>query len=420
MDIKHLYVLNPQQFTEEVHLLSIEPDEAQTLIGAILPDQTGHTGQFLQTDGTNLSWQSTGGGGFITSVANTSAINLSVIGGQLTASFSSLLISQFTNDSGYITSAGVPSLPLSGANGGTGVANTGFTITLAGNLTTTGAFNTTLVQQFTGSITLPNATSTLMTLGLNESVTGIKTFSQASIKINNPAGTFAYTIQSAAITAARTLNLPLITGSDTLATLGLAQTFTAAQTFQGATNLPIYVNGTFGTYARLGINHASNTGFGLYIGGALKWSNAVVNNFGGSNVDYLFYNEMTNSGAFAIDGNTNNVYFGGGGTEPTAIIHLAAGQATAKLSPLKFTAGTNLTTAEAGAMEYNGTNLFFTRTGTTRENVLIAVDNATAPTTTLTPTFTSYYGGNTNALGDPNRWISVNILGSVYKIPLYT
>jgi hypothetical protein len=28
------------------------------------------------------------------------------------------------------------------------------------------------------------------------------------------------------------------------------------------------------------------------------------------------------------------------------------------------TAGTNLTTAEAGAMEYNGTNLFFTRAGT--------------------------------------------------------
>jgi hypothetical protein len=52
--------------------------------------------------------------------------------------------------------------------------------------------------------------------------------------------------------------------------------------------------------------------------------------------------------------------------------------------------------------------------------VLVAVDNAAAPGTTLTPAFTSYYGGNTNALGDPNRWLSVNVLGAVYKIPLYT
>lgn len=104
---------------------------------------------------------------------------------------------------------------------------------------------------------------------------------------------------------------------------------------------------------------------------------------------------------------------------PSALLHLDAGTATAGTAPLKFKSGTNTTTAEAGAMEYNGTNLFFTRAGTTRENVLIAVDNASAPSTSATPTFTSYYGGNTNALGDPVRWVSVNILGTVYKIPLY-
>lgn len=72
-------------------------------------------------------------------------------------------------------------------------------------------------------------------------------------------------------------------------------------------------------------------------------------------------------------GSANN-YFGGnlgiGVTSPTAVLHLKAGTATASTAPLKFTSGTNLTTAEAGAMEYNGTNLFFTRSGTTREGVL--------------------------------------------------
>jgi len=64
---------------------------------------------------------------------------------------------------------------------------------------------------------------------------------------------------------------------------------------------------------------------------------------------------------------TGNV--GIGQTAPTAYLHLKAGTATASTAPLKFTSGTKLTTPEAGAMEYDGTNLTFTRTGTTREIV---------------------------------------------------
>lgn len=55
---------------------------------------------------------------------------------------------------------------------------------------------------------------------------------------------------------------------------------------------------------------------------------------------------------------------------PTAYLHIGAGTVSAGTAPLKFSGGTNLTTAEAGAMEYNGTNLFFTRAGTTRECVI--------------------------------------------------
>ena len=135
--------------------------------------------------------------------------------------------------------------------------------------------------------------------------------------------------------------------------------------------------------------------------------------------------------AGALTSNANFVYNGGRlyhtgdtslgtGSVPSAKLMLGAGTSTSGTSPLKFIAGTNMGTAEAGSVEYNGTNLFFTRSGTTRENVLVAVDNATAPGTTATPVFTAYYGGNTNALGDPVRWLSVNVLGSVYKIPLYT
>ena len=50
---------------------------------------------------------------------------------------------------------------------------------------------------------------------------------------------------------------------------------------------------------------------------------------------------------------------------PTAYLHLGAGTASASTAPLKFTSGTNLTTPEAGAMEFNGTHLYFT-IGSTR------------------------------------------------------
>ena len=52
----------------------------------------------------------------------------------------------------------------------------------------------------------------------------------------------------------------------------------------------------------------------------------------------------------------------GGVTDPTARLHIAAGTATAGTAPLKLTAGTHLGTTEAGAIEYNGTHLYFTAT----------------------------------------------------------
>ena len=50
-------------------------------------------------------------------------------------------------------------------------------------------------------------------------------------RVWNPAGTFKYIITGGALTGSdKTLNLPVITGTDTYAVLGLAQTYTAAQT----------------------------------------------------------------------------------------------------------------------------------------------------------------------------------------------
>lgn len=87
-------------------------------------------------------------------------------------------ISQWTNDSGYITSVGTGGAGITtvgtitsgtwngtvitGQYGGTGVANTGKTITLGGSFTTAGAFTTTLTVTGNTNVTLPTS-GTLVT-----------------------------------------------------------------------------------------------------------------------------------------------------------------------------------------------------------------------------------------------------------------
>jgi len=111
------------------------------------------------------------------------------------------------------------------------------------------------------TLTLPALTDTVAVLGAAQTFTGANTFSglnavlvsSSGLTVRNPANTFKYTITGAAIAADRTLNLPLITGTDTLASLGLAQTFTATQTF--GTLVATTVNGntfTTGTYTLTG------------------------------------------------------------------------------------------------------------------------------------------------------------------------
>lgn len=65
----------------------------------------------------------------------------------------------------------------------------------------------------------------------------------------------------------------------------------------------------------------------------------------------------------------------GVGITPTAILHIKAGTASASTAPLKFTSGTNMTNPEAGAMEWDGSRLYMTKTsGPTRETIAYLTD----------------------------------------------
>jgi len=69
-----------------------------------------------------------------------------------------------------------------------------------------------------------------------------------TLRVRNPAFTFEYDIVPGAITADRQLNLPVITGTDTLMTLGLAQAITADKTFNDSVNLTLGTGGDVDIY----------------------------------------------------------------------------------------------------------------------------------------------------------------------------
>ena len=115
-----------------------------------------------------------------------------------------------TGTSGAVTLGGI----LNGASGGTGINNSGRTITLGGNLITSGAFNTTLAVTADTSVTLPTS-GTLATLSNNETLTN-KT-------INGPDNTLTNIGNSSLVNSSVTYNGVTVA-------LGASGTITASTT----------------------------------------------------------------------------------------------------------------------------------------------------------------------------------------------
>lgn len=86
---------------------------------------------------------------------------------------------------------------------------------------------------------------------------------------------------------------------------------------------------------------------------------------------------------------------------PTALIHIDGSTTAAGTAPLKFASGTVMTTPEAGAVEFNGTNLFFSPSTTRNTILMTALVSAVSPTS-------------------PDRTIAVNIGGVTYYIAAKT
>ena len=105
-------------------------------------------------------------------ISGTSVLNGTTLGSGVTTSSLTTV--------GTIGSGTWQGTAIAGQYGGTGVANTGKTITLGGNLTTSGAFNTTITAVESGTWTLPTPAGYLISRGSTDTLTN-KTLTSPTI-----------------------------------------------------------------------------------------------------------------------------------------------------------------------------------------------------------------------------------------------
>lgn len=214
--------------------------------GIILKGTTDHS---ILWDVTNANWTLTEHANLVTGksfkINNTSVLNATTLGSGVTGSSLTSV--------GTLTGGTWNATVIAGQYGGTGVANTGKTITLGGSLTTTGAFDTTITVTNTTGVTLPTS-GTL--IGSNDNGTVTNTMLAGSIanaKLSNSSITLNGTLinlgDTATITAevanSLTVGTGLVLDSGTTYNGGAARTISIANTVATTTGTQTLTNKTF-------------------------------------------------------------------------------------------------------------------------------------------------------------------------------
>ena len=190
----------------------------------------------------------------------------------------------------------------------------------------------------------------------------------------------------------------------------------------GTTNLPTLdaVAGDNSTRRFIALGTAGDPNAGVIFGndgaGSTSPSSFVWDN-GNMAIGNGYKTNAAPANGLLVQGNV-----GIGLTAPTATLTLKAGTATAGTAPLKLTPGTNLSTPEAGAVEFDGTNYFVT-SGSVRytlDKTLTATATLDFPITAgnassnLTVTVTGAADGDVVFVGAPNASVAANSSYTAY------
>jgi hypothetical protein len=301
----------------------------------------GISGQVLTSSGAGAPTWTSAGAGTVSSVdVSGGTTGLTVSGGPVTSS-------------GVLTLAGTLAI----ANGGTG------------QTTASAALNALLPAQATNSgkfLTTNGTDASWATVSGSGTVTSVaQTFTGGLISV-----------AGSPITSAGTLALTVA------GTSGGVPYFSSASTWASSAALAIdclVIGGGAGaapiTTGLISCNPSTGQLFASQFQGSGEFlsnvyaidsqttQNAYIssNNIAGFTV-YPTWTSGATTGDFPFSTSSNKLSFVPDTGVLSTKILAAAGTASAGTAPLKLTAGTNLTTAEAGAIEYNGSNFFATET----------------------------------------------------------
>lgn len=277
-----------------------------------------------------------------------------------------------------------PGQMLSLGTAGSSLGTLGFNGSTSGTLTVKPD-----VATATYSLTLPPNTGSVGQVLVTDG-TGITTFT------NTP----TVLVPLSSITAATANNHTILNGNnaqiwnwDTLSgNLGMVFKTTSTALSGGSQLVKIDAAGSYGS--------ASQTGYGLLV------SNTAT----GSSSKNIGIQTSASGGTFNYALITNGGNVGIGQVSPTAQLHIGGGSVVAGSAPLKIDGNSVMTTPEAGAIENDGTNLFYTPS-TKRQTVfsgwrgfatLDFPSTAAGTSSDLTITVTNALDGDICSVGVPN------------------
>ncbi|MBI3887927.1 hypothetical protein HY310_02570, partial [Candidatus Microgenomates bacterium] len=281
---------------------------------------------------------------------------------------------------GTLTSGSWTAGLIAGQYGGTGVANTGKTITIGGNLTTIGAFATTLTSTAATNVTLPT-TGTLATLagvetlpkktisGVSNTITGLpnSALTNSAVLLGGQTltlGAAATTTLNGMTSITSTTFVGALTGNCSGTALTVTQaaqpTITSLGTLTGLTSNGVInivpVTAAYGSI-RLDLGGVANSGFiSFYGAGATSYRQGYIgfSNTNLATVDTGSIGYVAGTHAFTGALTSNSTFNSLTITPSAATLSLVAGStlATAGAFPLTLTstAATNVTLPTTGTL----------------------------------------------------------------------
>lgn len=310
----------------------------------------------------------------------------------------------FTFSLGAITPTSVNGITFSGSStptlnvtGTTTVsgANTGDQTNIPGNAATATALqNARTINGVsfdgTGNITVAAAAGTLTGTTLNSTVVNSSLTSVGTLANLAVAGQFNLSgnITAAAwTTSGLGFKISAATYTDNSSTGTVSEIYGHSI---GAVSFASSLSATFtnGSTLFIGAPSGSSNGFSLTTQGNYRCQGTTFQmSNGGANSTIQIPNATgefriqtggSNLGRFRITASTGLIGIGPTAPTPSAYLTLAAGAASASNAPLKLTSGTNLTTTEAGAIEFDGAQYYATLSNSGTRFQLARVLSATA------------------------------------------